>query len=1106
MAESVELATILLTDLVGSTRLATSVGPVRADELREEHFELLRDAIASSNGREVKNTGDGLMVAFASASAAVECAVAMQQLFERRYRGADQTMHVRIGLAAGESTVRDGDYFGMPSIEAARLCAEASTDGILVSAGVKMFAGRCEGIEFESAGQLELKGFPNPVEAFSVSWVPLSEEAQEAGELGRWPLPSLLRSVPPMAYVGRVEERATLERAMAHARSGQRHVVLLSGEPGIGKTRLSSYLAHRAHAEGFAVCWGGCSEELAVPYEPWIEICEQLVENAPEELLAEHLKQHGGELGRLARNLRLRVDWLPEPQSSDPETERYLLFNSVVGVLGDAAQAVPLCVVLDDLHWADAQSLVLLKHVLRATGQRALQLIATYRDSDLGKDHPLTSVLADLRSSQDVQRIALQGLDADEVSQFMSVVAGHELDADALGLAREIAGETDGNPLFVGEMLRSLVESGRLLYDEETARWSVDRPGPLELPESVREVIARRVARLGDETREVLTLGAVVGRSFEVELLLRMVAVTEGELLDRLEAAVAASLLEEAADGSGRFRFVHALVNQTLYESLGQTRRARMHRRVAEALEDLYGADSEERVGELALHWRLAGTAGDPRKAGLYASRAGRRALVSLAPAEAVTLFSDALKLLGPVEDDERCRALIGLGRAQQLAGDAAYRETLLDASRIASALEDCELAAGSALANTRGFTSAIGELDEPRVDAIERALQLDDRSDPGRRPQLLALESQELLYEHDRTRRHTLAKEAIALAGEIGNPRVRARVLQHAFHGLWSPDMAAMRSGLAEDLLASAKATEDRAEEFWAYYLLMQVSLETCAFTRAQDARDRVQELAAALGQPTLSWVARVAVASWEQVRGNFTTAERLARQALEIGYSAGQPDALQVYGENRALIRVYQGRGGEQLIELSRQAARAHPRMGVWDASTAQYESRFGSTGAATAILENAAENRLEQVGWDLLRLTALAFYADAAARVNSLEVAALTHELLTPWRDQFVWSGVSGYGHVRMWLAITAAMLGRDREADDDFDFSCRFHEENELRLWSARSHLGWAQAYLARGEVAPAQQHAARALEFARGHDYGLIEAQAAPIVNTTVTAT
>src|SRR6202035_2160835 len=269
VAESVELATILLTDLVGSTRLATSVGPVRADELREEHFDLLRDAIASSGGREVKNTGDGLMVAFSSASAAVVCAVAMQQLFERRYRDAEQALHVRIGLGAGESTVKDGDYFGMPSIEAARLCAQAPSGDILVSGLAKTLAGRCEGVDFTSAGELELKGFPEPLEAFSVSWTPLGEEASG---VGAWPLPALLRSVPPVSYVGRVEERAGIEEALVLARDGARQVVLLSGEPGIGKTRLASFAAHRAHAVGFAVCWGACSEELAMPYEPWIEV------------------------------------------------------------------------------------------------------------------------------------------------------------------------------------------------------------------------------------------------------------------------------------------------------------------------------------------------------------------------------------------------------------------------------------------------------------------------------------------------------------------------------------------------------------------------------------------------------------------------------------------------------------------------------------------------------------------------------------------------------------------------------------------------------------------------------------------------------------------
>ena len=199
---------------------------------------------------------------------------------------------------------------------------------------------------------------------------------------------------------------------------------------------------------------------------------------------------------------RGRVDGLPEPQSSDPETERYLLFNSVAGVLGDVAREKTLCVVLDDSLGRLPVARAVEARVARVRA-RAMQLIATYRDSDLGKDHPLTGVLADRRSSQDVQRIALQGLGADEVSQFMSVVAGHELDAEALGLAREIAGETDGNPLFVGKMLRGLVESGHCSTTRRPSVGASIAPGPLfELPESVREVIARRVARLGDEARE----------------------------------------------------------------------------------------------------------------------------------------------------------------------------------------------------------------------------------------------------------------------------------------------------------------------------------------------------------------------------------------------------------------------------------------------------------------------------------------------------------------------------------------------------------------------------------------------------------------------------
>jgi len=1103
VSESVELATILLTDLVGSTRLATSVGPVRADELREEHFGLLRDAIASCGGQEVKNLGDGLMVAFASASAAVECGVSIQQLFERRYRRAEQGLHVRIGVGAGESTVKDGDYFGMPTVEAARLCAQAPSDGILISAAVKMLAGRCEGMEFTSVGELELKGFPDPVEAFSVSWAPLGDEA--SGD-GGWPLPAVLRSVPAVSYVGRVEERAAIEEAMVLARDGARQVLLLSGEPGIGKTRLSSYAAHRAHAEGFAVCWGACSEELAVPYEPWIEVCSQLVDHAPQELLERHCKRHGGELSRLVRALGERVEELPSPQTSDPETERYLLFSAVAGLLHEVAESAPVCVVLDDLHWADGQSVALLKHVVRTVEQGALQLIATYRDSDLGKDHPLSAALADLRRIEGVQRIALHGLGADEVAQIMTVVAGYELDEDILQLAQEIAAETDGNPFFVGEVLRGLWESGGLAFDEASGRWSVDRSGGITLPESVREVIERRVERLGEEALEVLRIAAVVGPVFDVELLTISSDIEEGRLLDHLEAAVAASLLSESAERVGEFRFAHALINQTLYDGLGATRRARVHQRVAQALEELYGQDPGEHLAELALHWRLAAVSVDRAKAADYALRAGQRALESLAPAEAVKLFADAVELMGDLDSAERCQALIGLGEAQLQSGEAAYRETLLEASRIASALADAELAARAALANNRGgVSSAFGEIDAERLAAINRAIELDDPPNRPRRARLLGIKALELEWDPDFGMRRALAEEAVSLARATEDARTLAEVLRNVEEAIRAPDTLAWRIGLAEELVGCAAEVGDPALRFSAHNFDFHTCFERGDLERAKLALEQQELIAHELDQPTINWLATAGTAGWELMHGDLVAGERLAERALQIGQEAGQPDAVFTYAAALTQAGVYQGRGGE-VIEMMEQSVSAYPAIAAWRAGLASVLCWLDRRAEAAKILEQAASDRFDHIASNSATLSALVLYADAAVLTDSSGPASILYELIEPWADQVVWNGLIGYGHARMWLGLLAACMGDHEQADQHLAFACDFQETNGLLLWAARAHLGWAEALDGRGgDAARAREHAARALELSQQHGYAPFEERAATLVEAQSTA-
>ncbi len=662
---SVELASILITDLVGSTGLESRVGPAQADTLRREHFDVLREAIEACDGREVKNLGDGLMVSFASSSAAVRCAVRMQQLMERRNRSADERLHLRIGIGAGEATVEDGDYFGMPTIEAARLCDKAPSDGILASPMARMTAGRRDGLSFTSAGVLELKGIPEPVETFAVGWEPLGVEEVVGGS----PLPAGLRAAPPIAYVGRVEERERLRDCARQARSGSRQVVFLSGEPGIGKTRLAAHTALEAHSAGCTICWGATAQDLGAPFGIWIQALSHYVEHAPGEVLGAHVERHGGELRRLVRSaLTRRVAGVPAPQHADSETERYLLFDAVAGLLETGCAHCPVVLVLDDLHWADRQSLSLLKHVAVSVPRSALLVLGTYRESDLDRDHPLADVLADLRRVEGVERLTLQGLPVDEIGAMMAGAAGHELDPTGRELAREISRETDGNPFFVAEILRHLSESGAIVQGSD-GRWELQSSiAALGLPQSVREVVCRRVGRLGEHVEHVLATAAVIGRTFDVELLELVVDGNDDELVDALDKATHASLVVESPQRVGRFSFAHALINHALYDAVGATRRGRMHGRVAKALEELCSEEAgerlvagflEESVGSaagsaaiLAHHWREAG---DANRAEHYLLMAAEKAVHNGADAEAVALYNHALDLI-PEDDADRRR------------------------------------------------------------------------------------------------------------------------------------------------------------------------------------------------------------------------------------------------------------------------------------------------------------------------------------------------------------------------------------------------------------------------------------------------------------------
>ena len=393
--------------------------------------------------------------------------------------------------------------------------------------------------------------------------------------------------------------------------------------------------------------------------------------------------------------------------SSDAESERYLLFGAVVDLLARVSALAPVVLVLDDLHWADRPTIQLLRHVVSADAPLRLFVIGTFRDSDVDPDHPLAEALAALHRESGVERLALRGLGDDELLALLETTAGHAMADEGVALRDALLAETDGNPFFVGEMLRHLAET-RAIYEDEQGRWVASADLRTSgLPVSIREVIGRRVARLGEPTRDVLSLAAVIGRDFDADVLARVSELDEDTLIDLCDQAVAAAVLTEA-DVAGRYTFAHALIEHALYDVALAGRRGRTHRRVAEALEELCGDDPAERIGELAYHWARA-TPPDAGKAIAYAQRAGDRALAQLAPDEALRWYRDALDLLDRASVDDphrRAALLLGLGDAQRQTGDPAHRETLLAAGRLADDIDAVDLLVRAALRNNRGWNS----------------------------------------------------------------------------------------------------------------------------------------------------------------------------------------------------------------------------------------------------------------------------------------------------------------------------------------------------------------------------------------------------------------
>jgi tetratricopeptide (TPR) repeat protein len=893
-------------------------------------------------------------------------------------------------------------------------------------------------------------------------------------------------------FIGRGLELDRLCRALEESSGGRGQLVLLIGEPGIGKTRTSTEIAERARAAGAEILIGRCYEdEGAPPLWPWVQILRAFVESRRGDGLHDALGADAVELAQIVPEVRAGLSDLPAlSPDADGAATRFRLFDAVTSCLGRAARSRPLVLVLDDLQGADQSSLWLLRFLARAMTPLPLLVVGTLRDAALTPGSTSADILADILREPVTSRIWLTGFTHDEVARFVAEASGT---APSSALVARIHERTDGNPFFVSELVRLLMETGQLA----TAS-SADAAASL-VPSSVSATVGRRLALLSDGCVEMLRLASGYGREFRADAVARANGLDDDRLAPLLVEALKARLIGEVADQPGRYRFAHALTREALYRDVPAPLRPALHRQLAEALEVATSGQVDPPLSELAAHFLAAN---DPRGIG-YARRAGDRAFQMLAYEDAVQQYDAALQALerrAARDEHLECELLLDLARIRNHAGETARAQELATrAAESARRRGASDQLAHAALAFSPRFLweSDTGAVDPAEVALLEEALAGCGGEDSTLHVELLARLATALnLDVNAAPKRRALSERAVAMARRIGDRATLAYALRAEHVAIWAAGTVEERLAIATELVQLGVAARDPEltfqGHFWRFcdYLALgeagALDAEFEACTRLADPRDAFRSVHLAC----LHAVRALIDGRWNDAFGLVTnlgahdeswTKRVMHELRICIFWCAGRQ-----LGRTDTMVGGFRmGAAARESIPLMRCALACVLAESGADDARAEYDA-FVPHGLA----------RLPD---DFNRLVSLVHLADACRELGDVGGAATLYDALLPHARLCadVANKTGFFGAAALYLGMLATMSRRWPEAERHLRDALAVHEKMRAAPWIARTRFEQAAMHLARrrpGDVERARRLVAAARPTAAGLDMSTLVAK------------